>query len=367
MIELEIYKKFTEEIFIMKKLKLILGMALVSVLFWTAPALSAPTVVLDGRQISFDVPPTVENGRTLVPMRAIFEAMGATVSWNQQTLTATAIKSDTTVIIQLGSTTPTINGEAKMLDVSAKIVNGRMLVPLRFVGEAFGDAVNWDEVTQTINIDSTNEPEVTMPGAQNSVVDISSGLEFIYYDDSHSMDTFVVRDKLPETLQDFVYIGVLSGINKADTAADVLKDFYADTDGIYTYNEKYNTAGFGSAMVNFNTGNSAVFLFDKNNKLIGYHLVKEEELSIHKSPFVDIKILVEPCSIDILRPLDFKISKLINGEVDPEFTWNGGYSEGDGNEVILKYFLSGDNVTYKVEPAKEEVKIKSVQIVPTKW
>lgn len=115
-------------------------------------ALAAPTVQLDGQQLTFDVPSVIEDGRTLVPLRAIFEAMGATVEWDQGTQTATAVKGNTAVVLRIGSTSPTINGQVQKLDVPAKIVNGRTLAPLRFVGEAFGGTVSWDPTTQVITI-----------------------------------------------------------------------------------------------------------------------------------------------------------------------------------------------------------------------
>ncbi len=131
---------------------IILCSTLIMCLAFTAPTLAAPSVTLNGQQLSFDVPPTIDNGRTLVPLRAIFEAMGATVTWDQDTRTATAIKGDTTVVLQIGSTSPTINGQVKHLDVPAKIVNGRTLAPLRFVGEAFGGIVGWNQASQIASI-----------------------------------------------------------------------------------------------------------------------------------------------------------------------------------------------------------------------
>lgn len=111
-----------------------------------------PTINLDGKQLTFDVAPIIEDGRTLVPLRNIFEAMGALVTWDQGTQTATAVKGNNTVVIKIGNTSPTINGQLVQLDVPAKIVNGRTLAPLRFVGEAFGGTVGWDQGSQTITI-----------------------------------------------------------------------------------------------------------------------------------------------------------------------------------------------------------------------
>ncbi len=63
----------------------ILILAVLFCIIFAVSAAAAPTVFLDGRQLSFDVPPAIENGRTLVPLRAIFEALGADVDWNGQT------------------------------------------------------------------------------------------------------------------------------------------------------------------------------------------------------------------------------------------------------------------------------------------
>ena len=132
---------------------LIVAVMLLMVFALSGTALAAPTVYLDNQQLTFtDTQPIIEDGRTLVPLRAIFEAMGAKVEWNQDTQTATATKRETNVILQIGSTTPTVNGQVVRLDVPGKIVNGRTLAPLRFVGEAFGGNVRWEATTETIYI-----------------------------------------------------------------------------------------------------------------------------------------------------------------------------------------------------------------------
>jgi N-acetylmuramoyl-L-alanine amidase len=111
-----------------------------------------PQVILDGRQLTFEVPPIIENGRTLVPLRAIFEAMGASVNWDNSTRTVTSAKGTTTVVLSIGSTSPTVNGQVWPLEVAAKIKDGRTLAPLRFVGEAFGGKVDWNGSTRIITI-----------------------------------------------------------------------------------------------------------------------------------------------------------------------------------------------------------------------
>jgi len=113
------------------------------------------TVILNGKKIIFDQPPIIVDGRTLVPLRAIFEAMGATVEWNESTKTATGYgKLGYNVTVTEGSDTAYIDGFPYRLDVPVKNYNGRLLAPARFVAEAFGGYVSWDAETKTVKIQS---------------------------------------------------------------------------------------------------------------------------------------------------------------------------------------------------------------------
>ena len=143
-----------------KKLALLLTLALLMTTL-ALPVVAAdpvPRVIIDGQAVNFDVAPVIDNGRVLVPLRAIFEQMGAKVSWDDATKTATAAKGEVTVIVKLGSTSPTINGAVKTIDVPAKLVEGgRILAPLRFVCEAFGGVVSWNQDTYVASVDTTGE------------------------------------------------------------------------------------------------------------------------------------------------------------------------------------------------------------------
>jgi len=95
-------------------------------------------------EIKFDQPPIIDNGRTLVPIRAIVEAMGATVDWVAASQTATIVKGAQTVKMQISNVTMTNNGVPIQLDVPPKIVGGRTLIPARAIAEAFGAKVEWN-------------------------------------------------------------------------------------------------------------------------------------------------------------------------------------------------------------------------------
>jgi len=109
-------------------------------------------VVIDGKPVVFDVKPVINDGRTLVPLRAIFEALGATVDWEPHTRTVISQKGSTEISLQVGSTQLYVNGVAKTLDVPAKIIDGRTLVPVRAISEAFGCGVDWVAATKTVVI-----------------------------------------------------------------------------------------------------------------------------------------------------------------------------------------------------------------------
>lgn len=103
------------------------------------------TVVMDAAAF-------VEKGRTYVPVRYLGNALGAEVSWDGATRTATLRKGSVTVKLVVGSKTFYVNGEAKQMDVAPIVRKGRTYLPARYVAEAFSYQVSWDTATQTVNI-----------------------------------------------------------------------------------------------------------------------------------------------------------------------------------------------------------------------
>ena len=112
------------------------------------------SVIINGNPVEFDQPPVIQNDRTLVPLRAIFEALNAQVDWDADTQTVTAQRGDISIKLQIGSDQLYINGKAVTLGVPAQIIGGRTMVPARAIAESFGADVAWDNETRTVTITS---------------------------------------------------------------------------------------------------------------------------------------------------------------------------------------------------------------------
>lgn len=101
-----------------------------------------------------DTVPVIINGRTLVPIRAIIEEMGGSVSWDSEQNAVTLNYNDDTIILTIDSASAVFNGSEESIDAPPAILNGRTFLPLRFISESFGFDVNWNSSTQTITISS---------------------------------------------------------------------------------------------------------------------------------------------------------------------------------------------------------------------
>ena len=121
----------------------------------TAAAASVQ-VTLNGKPLSFDAAPAIENGRVLVPMRGVLESLGYSVHWKEHTQTVLAMKDGVDISLPINSRTVTVNNETVQIDVPAKLQNGRTFVPLRFLAEYSGADVQWDESSSTVMIQSAD-------------------------------------------------------------------------------------------------------------------------------------------------------------------------------------------------------------------
>lgn len=132
-------------------------------------ALQAQTLIIDGKQMEYRLPaialyvngvqvetrvmdPIQLDGRVLVPAREVFEAMGATVGWDNIQKKVTIQYKSQTIVLTINQTTALINGNKVELDVPGKIINDKVMIPIRFVSEAMGMEVQWDSTNRAVRI-----------------------------------------------------------------------------------------------------------------------------------------------------------------------------------------------------------------------
>lgn len=139
------------------KLSKLISMFVISIFISTAAFASNEDIkiTIDGLNLQTDVAPKIINGRTLVPVRAIFEAIGGEVEWVSDSQTVIGSKGKNTMKLQLGNEKASINGKEFILDVPATSVKGRTLVPVRFVAESLGLGIYWDHDTRTVVIENS--------------------------------------------------------------------------------------------------------------------------------------------------------------------------------------------------------------------
>lgn len=114
----------------------------------------AISVLVDGSPLNLDVSPVIQNDRTLVPFRAIAEAMNINVQWDNQSRTVNASDGTISVRMQINNRTAYINNLPTTLDAAPQITNERTLIPLRFFSEAFNCQVDWDAALRKVSVTS---------------------------------------------------------------------------------------------------------------------------------------------------------------------------------------------------------------------
>ncbi|WP_340013075.1 stalk domain-containing protein [Paenibacillus sp. FSL K6-1318] len=166
-----------------KRLKLSMVFLLVMTLFVVSAAQAAPigqldeiSIIVNDNVVPSDVKPVVHKGTTLIPLRVLEESLGVSLNWNSSTQAITVIKGYTSGILIIGNPTASVKigdvEEEVALDQPAKIIQNRVMVPVRFIAELFGAKVVWNSTIKTIIISTL--PSV-VEESQNSTGDGAKG------------------------------------------------------------------------------------------------------------------------------------------------------------------------------------------------
>lgn len=269
-------------------------------------------VSIDGKYVDFDVKPQLINDRTMVPLRAVFEALGAKVNWNNDTETVFAIKDNTMVTTSIGSTKIYINNTEREMDIAPILMGDRTLVPIRFIAESFGYNVEWDENTSTVLISAYG----SFNSNNISSVIRDDGKRYYYFKfESGVIATTGYESARDDRIRTIDYIPIRS--------------FKFDIDTGYEYNILY---------------------FDTNKKIItstGFMTEPYEALSDQNIAYIRIVLRASDKS-NIAKELDSAYQKLITTETNPTNTPITPVKDNQTDDKADEYI--------SIEPESEGVK-----------
>ncbi|GAX91160.1 copper amine oxidase N-terminal domain-containing protein [Effusibacillus lacus] len=167
---------------------LVAGSLLLSGLTGMSSVVQAETkynIIVEDKAIAFDQEPFLQKDRLMVPLRALAEGLGAEVTYDAATDTATIKKEDITLFLDFKTGLVTKNGEPVTMDPAPQVVNGRTMVPIRFISQAFGNNVDWNGSTNTVTVFPT---ESTMKMRQKIKEILLKSTEETNKQDSYQFD-----------------------------------------------------------------------------------------------------------------------------------------------------------------------------------
>ena len=204
------------------------------------------SVKYNGAKIAFDVPPQAIEGRVMVPLRAIFEYIGAEVQWDNWTKTATATKGNHVVKCTLDRNEMLVDGEIRYMDVVPSVINERILVPVRFMTEALSCNVDWDNATKTVLITdkniNLNSPELWKKGGLTGTGEFYKSNKAIITTDFLPADVSLVYAENNFMFYPAIYteagefIGFWNGSDIVQSASKTM--FYINVDALKPYKVK---------------------------------------------------------------------------------------------------------------------------------
>lgn len=259
------------------------------------------TVKLNNQEVTFpNQPPTIVEGRTLIPLRSIFENLGYEVEWDANTKTAILKSDDTTITIQANAQSFSVNSDTINLDIPAQIINGSMMLPLRAIGEASGLEVNWNEAEKTVELGPT----------ENKAIEYSQEVKDFY---SNFYDMNILNGYFTYVNNYFgnELLGIAdeftSGRLAATKASKTISDLKLSIDKVY------NEVNLLS--VNSDCSNAKIYLLDYTENISKMY---ETYLNIFEDVYPDIESLESDLNsvAEVMRQnyslFDSEISKISN-------------------------------------------------------
>lgn len=200
-------------------------------------------MTVNNENVTLDSAPQIINGRTLVPVRAVIENMGGSAQWDSSTQTSTLNYNNNVIKLTVGSTNAYFNGEEHILDTAPAIINGRTMLPIRFITESFGFDTLWENDSQTVVIkksietavEKTSEPVTEVTSVDNSA-DKANGKTLVayftwsgntkkmaeYIAEKTDADIFIIEPETPYP-DDYTECGNLAKVERDENARPAIK------------------------------------------------------------------------------------------------------------------------------------------------
>ncbi|NYB74617.1 beta-propeller domain-containing protein [Sedimentibacter hydroxybenzoicus DSM 7310] len=321
------------------------------------------SVYVDNEKIDFDVNPIIEDGRTLIPLRGVFEKLGARVDWNKN-ISEVVIKDKSNEIqMLLGKNKVMVNGEIKDIDVPTKMINSRTFAPLRFITENLGHTIKWDDSTNSIYIAKNNN---NVPISQNRILTVGSKenlialleynsklYNYIWREGRAVSDNGVSMDKseaeTPATSPGYESDNSdtnnqVEGVQEGDIIKNDGKYIYVNTfSGLKIIDSNpANPQIVSTVAVPENTSISEMFISDKKLIIIGqnnmFHIMNDT---------MDSKIMIWPPRQydDRTNVLIYDIENIEKPKLEKEYLFEGNYLSGRTIEDKL-YLVSTKHINY---------------------
>lgn len=190
--------------------------------------------------------PVIVSGRTLVPIRAIIENMGGSVEWNAEKRESVLTYGEDVIRLTIDSETAYLNENASVLDTAPTIINGRTMLPIRFIAEGFGFDVDWDEAEKTITISEKAVAESDTTSESGSVTETDENAPVVYMTEDITPEALVeIYEKLDFNAEGNVAVKMSTGEPPASNylRPELIKDLVQKVNGTIV---ECNTAYGGS-------------------------------------------------------------------------------------------------------------------------
>ncbi len=234
-------------------------------------------IILDQNKLSLEQTPVILNSRTMIPLRGFFEHIGANVDWNKKTRQVIIKNNDVEILLTVGNNYALVNGKIFKFDTASQIIEGRTFVPIRFVAESMGYAVDWDSKTRSVLVNSKEYAE------NNSIPLIKDSEEL--------KNLLEINFKLNQYITNGNFGGIIRGRNDVMMDMDVAKTTESKNEANSTLKSKHSSTnnqveGVGEADIVVTNG-KYIALKSSYNTLILIEVNKDKQKIIFENPVND--------------------------------------------------------------------------------